>query len=175
MGESTYRNRVVILLATFVLALVGAALLDPIPQDPNFHNFADKRPWLDVPNFGDTLSNIGFAVVGLWGLWTVLGPPGRDIFVHRLDVVPYAVFFAAVALVTLGSSYYHLAPDNDRLFWDRLPTTLGFMALFAAFLADRVHKTIAMRWLLPILVAVGVFSLWYWDWTEVQGHGDLRF
>ena len=29
-------------------------------------------------------------------------------------------------LTAVGSSYYHLAPDNERLFWDRLPMTIAF-------------------------------------------------
>lgn len=43
-----------------------------------------------------------------------------------------AVLFAGVLLTSAGSTWYHLAPTNDSLVWDRLPMTLGFMGLFAA-------------------------------------------
>jgi hypothetical protein len=163
------------LLGSFVLALLVAVVIEPIPQDPSYHAFVDTRSGLGVPNFGDTASNIGFAVVGIWGLWLVLGRIGKDVFTQRGDAWPYIAFFAGIAFVSLGSAYYHLAPDNDRLFWDRLPMTVGFMAIFSALVADRIHQPIATRLLLPVLVLAGLLSLLYWDWSEAQGHGDLRF
>jgi hypothetical protein len=38
------------------------------------------------------------------------------------------VLFAGVTLSSLGSSYFHLAPDNARLMWDRLPMTIAFIS-----------------------------------------------
>ncbi|MDA1097679.1 MAG: ceramidase domain-containing protein [Proteobacteria bacterium] len=155
--------------------MIGAMLVAPIPQDLGYHAFADTRSGLGIPNFGDTVSNLGFAVVGIWGLWLVLGRVGKDIFSDRADAWPYIVFFIGIAFVSLGSAYYHLAPDNDRLFWDRLPMTIGFMAIFSALVADRIHQPIATRLLLPLLVLAGLLCLLYWNWTEARGHGDLRF
>jgi hypothetical protein len=86
---------------------------------------------------------------------------------------PYAVLFAGVALTTLGSSYYHLAPDNARLVWDRLPMTLGFMGLLTSVLTERVSLPVGRRLFAPLL-AVGSASVGYWYWSEVQGAGDLR-
>lgn len=40
----------------------------------------------------------------------------------------YAVVFAGLILTALGSGYYHLAPDNARLVWDRIPIMITFMA-----------------------------------------------
>ena len=37
------------------------------------------------------------------------------------------VFFLGVALVFLGSGYYHYAPNDDSLVWDRLPMTVAFI------------------------------------------------
>lgn len=175
MPDIDRRQRLLILSGSFVLAVAAIAFVDPIPQDPSYHAFADTRLCFGVPNFGDSASSIGFAVVGLWGLRSVLGVGSRNIFARRLEAWPYIVFFAGVGLVGLGSAYYHLAPDNDRLFWDRLPMTVAFMALLAAFLADRLDSEQAIRWGLPVLVAAGILSLVYWDWSEAQGRGDLRF
>ena len=71
------------------------------------------------------------------------------------------------------SSYYHLAPDNARLVWDRLPMTVGFMGLLAALVSERVDRSAGRTLLVPLLIA-GVALVLYWDWTEVRGAGDLR-
>ena len=175
MRERDVDFRVWMLIAMFVAALAAASSVDPIPQDPGYHAFADTRGLLGIPNLADTFSNIGFAVAGLLGMRIVVGIGGRRRFPERIDALPYLLFFAGVACVGAGSAYYHLAPDTTRLFWDRLPMTVAFMSLFSAILADRVHREAATRYLLPLLIAAGVFSLMYWDMTEVKGHGDLRF
>lgn len=169
-----FRN-VGILIAIGVTAFIGLLQIAPIPQDPAFHLFADIRPCLGVLNFGNTVSNAAFILVGIWGLWTILGPPGPSIFERTLEKWPYIVFFIGVALVSVGSAYYHWAPNNERLFWDRLPMTVAFMGFFTAFLTDRINSPGIIPWLLPVLVILGAASLIYWSITEVQGNGDLRF
>ena len=175
MQNLTYQHRILILVAMFTVTLVGAAFVPPIPQDPGYHSFADARPFWGIPNFGDVASNAGFAVVSLFGLMSLTGTRRSAIFAEGPDAAPYLVFFVGVGLVSIGSSYYHLVPDTDRLFWDRLPMTIAFMALFAAIVADRIDRSAGIRWLLPILIAFGVASLLYWDWSEGQGRGDLRW
>jgi len=113
--------------------------------------------------------------VGTIGVFTVYGRKRPVIFVHPPDSRPYAVFFVGVALVSLGSAYYHWAPSNDRLLWDRLPMSIAFMAFCSAIVADRIHVKAGNTVLLPILVTLGLLSLFYWDWTELLGRGDLRF
>ncbi len=169
------RYRVGFLVALFLAAAVGLFFFDPISQSLSYHEFIDKRSWLGIPNFGDLMSNLPFAVAGGFGLWYVLGAAGCSSFDDRVDRWPYVVFFVGVALVSVGSAYYHLAPDNARLIWDRLPMTAAFMALFAAFIADRIHRRIGIYWLLPILLAAGILSVVYWAWSEALGRGDLRW
>jgi hypothetical protein len=76
-------------------------------------------------------------------------------------------------LVGAGSAYYHYAPTSDTLVWDRLPMTVAFMGLFSIVVSDRISVSLG-RWLLWPLVLAGVASVLYWDWTELQGRGDLR-
>jgi hypothetical protein len=121
------------------------------------------------------ISNAGFTIVGFIGIFTIVGAKHRDIFVQRQDAWPYLVFFTAVALISLGSAYYHWAPSNDRLFWDRLPMSVAFMAFCSAVIADRIHNKAGNTWLLAVLVVLGILSLVYWHVTESLGHGDLRF
>ena len=169
------RYRAGFLMAMFIAAVVWLFFLEPMPQSCLYHRFVDTRSWLGIPNFGNVMSNLPFVVTGGFGLWYVLGPAGRGIFDDRADRWPYVVFFIGVALVSVGSAYYHLAPDNARLFWDRLPMTVAFMALFSAFIADRVHRRIGTYWLLPTFLSAGFLSVVYWDWSESLGRGDLRW
>lgn len=171
----SFRNRILVLAALFMTMLGGMAYVGPIAQDLAYHDLAETRTFLGIPNFGDVISNTGFAIVGMLGLAAIFNMRGRAIFTNMTDSVPYVVFFFAVAVVSIGSGYYHLAPDNARLFWDRLPITIAFMALFSAIVADRIAGPAWIKWLLPVFVLLGLAALLYWDWTETQGHGDLRF
>lgn len=153
----------------------GFLALEPISQDPAYHLFADTRSFFGIPNFNDVVSNAGFLVVGLIGIFMMLGEKRRSIFVQPRDARPYVVFFIGVALVGLGSAYYHWAPSNDRLLWDRLPMSIAFMAVVSAVVADRVDAKAGNGWVLLLLVALGLASLIYWNWTESLGRGDLRF
>ncbi len=168
------RTKVGLLVALAVLAVGGAMLVAPIAQDPAYHQFADRRAFLGSPNFGDAVSNLGFLVVGAIGLVFVLGRPGRAMFAARGERWPYAVLFAGIASVALGSAYYHLDPTTGALFWDRLPMSVAFMALFAAIVMDRIHLAAGLV-ALPVAVGLGVASVVYWHLTEAAGHGDLRF
>ena len=175
MNRPTFVQRVAILVAVLIVAVGGLLFLEPIPQNPAYHLFADTQSYLGLANFGNVTSNVGFAIVGVLGLVTIFGRKDRDIFEQPLDAWPYIVFFFAVLSVGAGSAYYHANPDIERLVWDRLPMTVGFMSLFAAFIADRIHGRVGVVYLLPALIAVGILSLVYWEWTEAQGRGDLRF
>jgi hypothetical protein len=163
------------LLGTLVLSCAVALLVGPVAQDPAYHLFADTRTIWGVPNFANVVSNLPFALVGGVALCRLLGPSGRKIFRLPADALPYLIFFVGVALVSLGSAYYHARPSNQSLVWDRLPMTIAFTALFAAFIADRIHRPIGLFVALPLLLAIGVSSVAYWHWTESAGRGDLRF
>lgn len=173
MGFSARVN----ILAALTAAIIAAAtfLVPPIPQDPAYHLFADGRGWLGIPNFANVISNIGFAVVGFIGLAAVLRRGADGAGAITWDTVPYLIFFIGVALVGAGSAYYHWHPSNDTLFWDRLPITIAFMAISAAIVADRIHRDFGTKLLLPLLPALGVATLLYWDLSEQAGRGDLRF
>ena len=158
-------------LITLGLAL-AVALLPPIPQDPSYHHFADGRTLFGIPNFLNVVSNLPLFVVGLLGLLH-LGLHRSEVFADRREIRAYAVFFLGTALIGCGSAWYHLAPDNDRLFWDRLPMAVAFMAFTAAMLAERVSVAFGSHALFPLLTA-GVASVIWWRLTEQVGAGDLR-
>ncbi len=169
------RHRLLVLAALFGAFAAVLFAQGPIPQHPAFHLFADQRTCLGIPHFGNVASNAAFAVVGMIGLWFVLRPRSDALFAQSADHWCFIIFFGAVAWVSVGSAYYHAAPDNPRLFWDRLPMTVAFMALFAAFIIDRIDWVKGAPWVLPLLVGLGAASVLYWRWSESIGHGDLRF
>ena len=163
----------ILLLAPAVVVIIIAVFLPPIPQPLAYHNFADHHSWLGVPNFGDVISNLPFAIVGVWGL-SAMFAPGRIKFGDTRERWLYVVMFAALILTAWGSAYYHLAPDNSRLVWDRIPIMMVFMALLAAVIAERTTVNLGLK-LFPLLEILGVASVWYWRWSESRSHGDLRF
>ncbi len=157
------------------LAAGAAALAPPIPQDPAYHRLADSRAWLGMPNALNVLSNVGFVLVGAAGLGFVLGRGARQgrVFHAAGERWPYVVFFGGLLLTGFGSAYYHWAPGDTRLAWDRLPLAITLMGLLDATIAERIGLRPALRLLAP-LVAVGAGSVLYWYLTELRGSGDLR-
>lgn len=140
-------------------------------QSPEYHEFADQRVILGVPNFWNVVSNLPFLIVGIVGLWAVradaLGESRRSLY------AAYQLFFMGAALIALGSSVYHLNPANATLLLDRLPMTISFMALFAIVVSEFIDNETGTRLLWPMVIA-GPLSVVYWYWTEQSGAGDLR-
>ncbi len=170
------RGRLVMLAGVTLAAILGIMALPPIPQSQNYHNFADRRALLGIPNFLNVISNAAFVLAGTLGLLFLLrrrGSKHESPFVERGEQWPYAILFLGVALTGLGSAYYHLAPDNARLIWDRLPMTIAFTTILSAIIAERIGVKAGLLSLVP-LVAVGIGSVVYWHVTELGGLGDLR-
>jgi hypothetical protein len=136
--------------------------LGPIAQDPAYHHFADGRTIPGVPNFLNVTSNVPFLVVGILGLRAAKSATAR-------------VFFAAVTATAFGSAWYHSRPDNQTLFCDRLPMAVGFMALFALVIDDRLGDRL-VGWLSAPLMAAGVASVVYWRFTDdLRVYGLVQF
>jgi hypothetical protein len=154
-----------------VLVVAAFWLSDPLPQDPTYHDFADIRNILSIPNFWNAVSNLPFLFVGVVGLWTAYLPRTR--IRNKALRLCYGVFFVGVLLTAFGSTYYHLAPSNQTLFWDRLPMTVAFAALFTIVITELMAPTNGPRFLVPFLI-IGIGSVFYWRWTESAGMGDLR-
>ena len=169
-GRSLWRHAIVVGSLVAAAAIVRAS--PPVAQDPAYHQMADRRPMLGIPNCLNVLSNFPFAVVAALGLAALFREGGNRV-PDQWARWPYAVLFIGTALTTVGSAYYHLAPDNDRLLWDRLPMTVGFVGLLTAVVSERISPHLAQRIVGPLL-ATGLGSVVWWHWTELRGHGDLR-
>lgn len=153
-----------IAIALVALAALGLAFHGPIAQWPHYHEFADTRSWLGIPHAADVLSNLPFAAVAAWAALRLasaqapLGPSRAG----------YLAFVVALGLTAIGSSYYHWAPDDARLVWDRLPIALACAGLIAAVHARAYPAASHRAWLMG-LSAFAVASVAWWART-----GDLR-
>jgi hypothetical protein len=162
------RQAGLVLLAVVVLYGLLRLTFGALPQDPSYHLLADTRTSFGViPRAGDVLTNLAILAAGLFGL--ALRP--------RMAVAPEArtavnVLIAASILTAFGSAFYHWAPANATLIWDRLPMAIVLMALLALVMADRVHPLFARDALWPF-TALGVASVILWGVSEALGQGDL--
>lgn len=172
MNDRHARLLALILLTAAVVA--GTALLvPPLPQWPEYHDFADRRAWLGIPNILDVASNALFTLVGLVGLRHLAAVRARPVFLEPAERWPWLTFFLGLALLGPASAWYHLDPDNARLAWDRAVMSVVFMAWLAIQLAERIGARAGLALLPPLLLA-GLGSVAYWGATESAGAGDLR-
>ena len=161
-------QKTILLLICTIIAIIAVFSLHPIAQPLSFHNFADHRSWLGIPNFGNVASNLPFLVIGIIGLRLTW----RAHVTSSIRLI-YSILFIGVLLTGLGSGYYHSNPNNNTLVWDRIPMTIIFMALFSATVAELINMPWGLRLLFP-LVFLGIASVYWWHYTEDKGHGDLR-
>ena len=153
-----------VLLMFIFGSLIWVLTLAPIPQDQSYHAFSDTHWLFGIPNFLNVISNVFFLVVGLIGIQFCIQ--------HDIGGTKNAwlIFFVGVALVGVGSAYYHWSPNNATLVLDRLPMTIGFMALSIALLSEYVDTRLSNSFMLFPSLLIGIASVLYWYWTD-----DLRF
>jgi hypothetical protein len=168
MNAASHRLRVALIAGLPAVALAFLFFQGRMAQNevlPDYHNFADQRALWGVSNFWNVVSNLPFLLVALWGLRAVRC---RAAFVEEWERTACRILLIAVALVAVGSGYYHAWPDDATLFWDRLPMALVFMALLATAIGERISARGGRLLLFPLLAA-GVVSVLYWRVAD-----DLR-
>jgi len=169
-GGLSHRARLALLWGAAGLA-VAALFATRLPQPRAYHLFADTRTCLGIPNFTNVSSNLAFVLAGLAGLAWLGSQRGRLVgtrFLERRELYLYGAFFAAAIGVGLGSGYYHWAPSNPTLFWDRLPMTLVVAALAGGLAAERFGGRTGVA----MFVVLALFlpgTLVYWRASEAAG------
>lgn len=161
-----------ILLFITIVGIISVLFIGPIAQNQEYHLFADQRTFFTIPYFWNVVSNIPFGIAGIFGIFYCFRGPIKPTD-YQL-VTPIFVFFVGIFLTGLGSSFYHLNPSNETLFWDRLPMTISFMAFFTIVISEFISVKLAAKLFIPLLIS-GILSLLYWQITESKGVGDLRF
>jgi len=166
-------KRLLISLPSLIVILAGIILLahGPILQFAHYHDFADHSVFLGVPHAADVFSNIGFFIVAIWGMWKL-----RPLRSHSALIAGwpgYRLFLIGLLCTAIGSGFYHLAPDNARLLWDRLPIAIACAGLLAGVRSE-TQPNVNGPLNAALLGAFAVFSVAWWFITEQYGAGDLR-
>lgn len=159
------------LLAYSLLMMTGMACVSvfiwipPIAQHQSYHQFSLPQERMGIPNFWNVVSNLGFILVGIWGLRV-------SVRTKPLDALLITLFFG-ILCTGFGSAYYHWKPNNYTLVPDRLPMTIVFSSFFCwmlSFYLGMRRARVTWYFLLPLSIA----SVFYWRYTENLGQGDLR-
>jgi hypothetical protein len=170
------RRETTLLLA--VLALVCAALFGPaLTQSGSYQGFADQRAWLGITHAADVLSNLAFALGGLWGFWQLSKTEERAAVSIRDQArsMCAAVFFSGLLATAVGSSWFHLQPSDAGLVVDRLTMVFAFAGVLGLAACERVSLRLGLG-LLVITILGGMFSLWYWTLSNnIMPWGLVQF
>ncbi|RYR22666.1 hypothetical protein Ahy_B03g067972 isoform A [Arachis hypogaea] len=155
------RKRTVLAWVVAVVCFVVLMIVTPaIPQSQEYHDFADQRTFFGIPNALNVISNFPFMIIGLIGV--ILCHHGNYFKLSlQGELWGWTCFYVGVAAVAVGSSYYHLKPDDARLVWDRLPMTIAFTSIVAIFIIERIDERKGMISIIP-LVLIGIISIVYW-------------
>jgi hypothetical protein len=151
---------------TVILAVHGR-----IAQPVHYNEFADQSAAFGIHHAADVFSNTGFALVAIWG-WLTLRPR-RTSDQLRAGWPGYRLFLIGLFLTAFGSSYYHLAPENARLIWDRLPIALACAGLLVGVRGD-TQPGLKTEIEAIVLGSFAVASVAWWAYTDRNGAGDLR-
>jgi hypothetical protein len=155
--------RVGLLVAVALVAVAGVMLVPPIRQDLAYHDFADRRTVLGVPHGLNVLSNAGFLLAGAWSLVRVARAA-----LPAWERGAGTVFAIGLLLTGLGSAWYHAAPSNASLVWDRLPLSTLFPTVLAVAVGDRISAAAGRVLVVPLALGA-VASVVWWGLTD-----DLR-
>lgn len=156
------------------LSLIGiiALFMQPsIPQSLQYHCFADSDNIGNIPNYKNVASNFFFIIIGLIGIFSLY--KNKFPTISESLKLNYYLFFIGITLTGFGSSYYHAQPNNYTLVYDRLPMTISFMSFFTVIIGEYISEALGKKSLIPFL-CLGLFSVLYWYYTELQQQGDLR-
>jgi len=147
--------------ALFITVILAAAAIagtmlfaPPVAQSEAYHSFADTRTIAGIPNGWNVLSNLGFLVAGV-------------VTLRRARRAAGITFGIGLLLTSIGSSVYHLQPNDATLLYDRAGMVVALMAVIALLIDEYDGRN-----MIPVLVAaeaIGIASLVVWKTT-----GDLR-
>ena len=139
-------------------------------QEQNYHQFADNRMFLGIPNGIDVMSNLAIVFPGIAGI----------AFVHERQknkyqwadsfepTILYCLFFGMI-LTFFGSVWFHLDPSNSTLVWDRLGMVIIMACYCSLIIFDRFDSNLAGNIHFPLII-IGFSSVLVWQYFD-----DLRF
>ena len=154
-------------LISLLPIILFALLYGQIPQAQDYHNFADGREFLGIPNTLDVMSNLAILYPGIVGLLMCLDPTKRS----QISDDEYSIhitLFSGMVLTFAGSVWYHLEPNDASLLWDRLGMSIVIGSVVSLLIHDMYDSQLAGRIHLPIVI-LSVISVLTWPLFD-----DLR-
>ena len=128
------------------------------------NHFVDTRVWLGIPNAANVLSNLPFAVFGVWGLAQVRHHPAPSERVLGRENFVITLFFIGLIFTAAGSMLYHFAPSDSTLLWDRAGMAFAFAGMLGVAASERVSGRGGI-WLGLASLLAGMLSLLVWSQT----------
>ncbi len=163
------------ILLGFLIFMCGFAGLIwsklPIADPPSYFDFVDKRSFLGIDNTFDVISNLGFLVIAIYGFLLIR----KNKKLSKEYLIMGLILSSAILLTFVGSSYFHLLPNPQRLFWDRLPMTLIFGAMISLLIMDRIDRSIGVI-VASILIPLSALSAigWHLGWFTLRPYIVLQ-
>jgi len=118
----------IIFYTAILFSVMFILALSPLTQSQDYHQFAEQRFIGHIPHFGDVLSNLSFIIVGV--LLLVESRQWNYVELYKGQKTLFkALAYSSIAL-GFGSGYYHWAPTDYTLAWDRATMVLGFAIIF---------------------------------------------
>ena len=131
-----------------------------IERPKEYHNFADKKNILNIPNTVNVVSNISFLIPVFYLLKST---KKRSLKVNLLMI--------HLVLLGIASTYYHYIPSDKTLFWDMLMIATTSMVVLNIFMTpqnlQKEEEKVDSYQLL--FYHFGFLSVIYWKFT-----GDIR-
>jgi hypothetical protein len=137
-------------LTGLIILILLAIFLPSIEQNQNYHNFANQRVLFGVNNAFDTLSNLAFIIVGALGLVNFYN--NQYVKISNSFSVILNLFFISIILIGLGSSFYHLSPNDFTLVFDRLAMSLVFASILAMLAYLKISPRFGLHTLAELLI-----------------------
>ena len=160
-------TREISLAIVTLLLLAAIPFLPHVPQDAQYHRFADTRTLFGIANAMDTVSNLAFIGVGLTGVWLLLS--GRLPPATSAAGATAGLFFIGLVATGLGSGWYHARtpPDDAGLAIDRYGMVIAFAGVLGLAAAHKVSERAgwSMGW---VALVAGPAAVWWWT-----RHGNL--
>ncbi len=164
------------LLVFWMLAILAGPVLlahKLVVLPASAHGFVDVRAWAGIPHAMDVLSNLPILLMGLVGLAAVKGL--RSVSVSPETRQALVVFFVGLVLTSLGSAWYHWAPDANGLVWDRLGMAVAFSGVLSLAVAERVGRQAAALTLRLVLVVAAMSAVLPFAQGNVLPWGVVQF
>ncbi len=155
--DLSLRAREALFLSPLILMLAVACWLPPLTQAVDYHEFADHRAWGCLPYAIDVLTNLPFALCGVWGLLSLANPTT----VQGTQRHMAQLFFWGLVITALCSTWYHLSPTNERLTVDRYGMTVAFAGVMGLAVSGRISERAGLMCGVASLV-LGAMSAWVW-------------